>query len=562
MRRKPLERANESAEGANRRSGTGWMRWYRTVLTGLTALIVVAWPALASATSPVLTPSAAERLQQVFSPSSAQVGGQRYHSVRIQSNQAVVRFGSDTQGVEVRLHPPGSLPEPATRTTHFDVAVASPGNNPVEQVAKDTATLLTQLAADDIWFVPEARSPPPPAPAKAPEGHVGGPTSPPPNLRGSVWFRPLGGAVGVALALLLGAVAAAVYFVRARTQIAIGTVAFLLLGSVVPTKRPDEQEDSERLIFDGQLGWAPKGTPPAQAQKGKPFAIGQRLQTPRTRGPHVIALGDSVAFGWGLPEEEGFVAQLGQALTETEVVNAAVSGYAPDQELLYLERFEHLLSPKLIVVFVFLGNDWMGTAGANNYGSYKPQFRVQNGELVQVNPTDSPFNCVSVLSWSALLRPFWVAANVPTHDDRQRVTQALDSVCRSPKLPDHETRATLKVVFARLEALAQRRGAKLLTVLLPTAILLQNAPQADDFSDEHWKAWRNFRAILTEGSHAMLDLRERFRAERRWCRPTGTDAVDCDARAIYLDGGHFTAAAGKILAGWLAEHIRSEYDLR
>jgi hypothetical protein len=82
------------------------------------------------------------------------------------------------------------------------------------------------------------------------------------------------------------------------------------------------------------------------------------------RGFRVLVLGDSFTFGHGCTAEECYVGVLGSALEDslgpgvTEVINAGyVSCYYPDSYYTYLVREGLELSPGLVVVGFFLGND-------------------------------------------------------------------------------------------------------------------------------------------------------------------------------------------------------------
>ncbi|MSR46229.1 MAG: hypothetical protein EXS13_04045 [Planctomycetes bacterium] len=79
----------------------------------------------------------------------------------------------------------------------------------------------------------------------------------------------------------------------------------------------------------------------------------------------VLLLGDSYAFGLGLPEGEAIAAQLEQALngdttsasaTRVEVVNSGVPAYQTEQERLLLERVGFGLEPE-VVVLLYFAND-------------------------------------------------------------------------------------------------------------------------------------------------------------------------------------------------------------
>jgi lysophospholipase L1-like esterase len=92
------------------------------------------------------------------------------------------------------------------------------------------------------------------------------------------------------------------------------------------------------------------------------------LRGPEASGPksadtvRVLVLGDSVAFGWGIEEEDSLVYQLQRHLnrsergTQFEVWNAGVPGYATWHELQYLVEKEETFEPDVILV-TFMFND-------------------------------------------------------------------------------------------------------------------------------------------------------------------------------------------------------------
>jgi lysophospholipase L1-like esterase len=76
----------------------------------------------------------------------------------------------------------------------------------------------------------------------------------------------------------------------------------------------------------------------------------------------ILVLGDSVAFGEGLPAEEALPARLGAQLAAStarsiEVLNGGVEGYNSTQELALLRKLEPVLEPDVVIV-VFSLNDW------------------------------------------------------------------------------------------------------------------------------------------------------------------------------------------------------------
>ncbi len=89
------------------------------------------------------------------------------------------------------------------------------------------------------------------------------------------------------------------------------------------------------------------------------------LQHGRARLPQSVAMatradlvvvGDSMAFGYGVDDEQAWPRLLAEALP-AEVINLGMIGAAPQQYLRVLEAFGLGLGPKLVLFMLFPGND-------------------------------------------------------------------------------------------------------------------------------------------------------------------------------------------------------------
>jgi hypothetical protein len=138
--------------------------------------------------------------------------------------------------------------------------------------------------------------------------------------------------------------------------------------------------------FDPQLGWVLRAgasglfTAPDFSSTVHIDARGFRAMPPPPPSPRgrVWVLGDSVAFGYGVDDDQTFSARLAATHPELAVENLAVSGYGTDQELLLLRR--ELArgrpgEPTTLVVTFYL-NDLLDnqTTGSPSYP--KPRFDV------------------------------------------------------------------------------------------------------------------------------------------------------------------------------------------
>ena len=95
-----------------------------------------------------------------------------------------------------------------------------------------------------------------------------------------------------------------------------------------------------------------------KASAGVAFCLILQVPAAAQEDVRVLALGDSLTAGYGLPEAEGFVAQLNDWLDENgvpaEVVNAGVSG---DTTAGGLARIDWTLTPEVDAVIVALGGN-------------------------------------------------------------------------------------------------------------------------------------------------------------------------------------------------------------
>jgi hypothetical protein len=113
---------------------------------------------------------------------------------------------------------------------------------------------------------------------------------------------------------------------------------------------------------------------------------GRELAVPRKDGrTRVIVLGDSIAFGLGVSDEETFTSLLDARDNGIEAGNLAVMGYGPDQELLVLLREGLRYQPDVVVLAFCLANDFAeAVLPVSLYDGQtpKPRFRLDGDRLL------------------------------------------------------------------------------------------------------------------------------------------------------------------------------------
>jgi lysophospholipase L1-like esterase len=90
----------------------------------------------------------------------------------------------------------------------------------------------------------------------------------------------------------------------------------------------------------------------------------------------IVAIGDSLTFGYGVAPDEAWPAFIARALPDTKVVNLGLIGAGPQQHLRVYETFGVPLEPKILLVGFFVANDfwdaerfdtWLKSGAGGNY---------------------------------------------------------------------------------------------------------------------------------------------------------------------------------------------------
>ena len=108
---------------------------------------------------------------------------------------------------------------------------------------------------------------------------------------------------------------------------------------------------------------------------------------PRVDGKkRILVIGDSFVWGYGVGQDESFAERMEKTLGDVEVINAGVSGYSTDQELLWLQDEGMKYRPDLVILVLSGNDDAMNRRRVAYFVYPKPAFRFgQEGELVLDN---------------------------------------------------------------------------------------------------------------------------------------------------------------------------------
>jgi hypothetical protein len=276
----------------------------------------------------------------------------------------------------------------------------------------------------------------------------------------------------------------------------------LRLGGLSPTTHP------AYVVHDAELGWRYRPSSRLRHRTAE-FDVEIGINAEGFRGAEwdaragrrrVLVLGDSFAFGWGVADDECAAARLARARPQWQVLNAAVSGYGPDQELLLLERLLPRVEPDAVAV-VFCDNDVLEATLETAYGRRKPRFELTDGEL---RPRGLPVPESWLERWSyayrALQKLRWQQAFAVERSPPQAGWALVDAIYRRMRHRLGQTPLLVVSESERVAALAAAAGIEHLD-LRPALAQLPNARFA---RDRHWSPAGH--AAVAAALAARLDL--------------------------------------------------------
>ena len=172
--------------------------------------------------------------------------------------------------------------------------------------------------------------------------------------------------------------------------------------------------------------------------------------------PLILFVGNSFVWGVDAETSERFTDLLRERIEQFSILNAGVSGYGTDQELLWLKRVWPRVRPAIVVLLFCTDNDRLDNGTNVRYGGYrKPYFDTSSDGTLSLKGQPVP------KSLKLLIREHWL----PRHLWLWRLASLAYVEVNSPQVfvPD----PTEKIVSAIDEFVASN-GAKLLIALQRT----------------------------------------------------------------------------------------------
>ena len=144
---------------------------------------------------------------------------------------------------------------------------------------------------------------------------------------------------------------------------------------------------AERIYnYDAELGWFPAPNSDVsftgiRTIRVRHNSLGLRdIEHDAAPKSTIAFIGDSFVWGYDVEQNVRFTEVLRPKMPDRRIVNAGVTAYGTDQELLLLRRLWDRIKPNVVVLMVCVDNDRKdNTVNTRQDGPYKPYFDVAQG---------------------------------------------------------------------------------------------------------------------------------------------------------------------------------------
>lgn len=151
-----------------------------------------------------------------------------------------------------------------------------------------------------------------------------------------------------------------------------------------------EEERSLLYRYDELLGWFPKTNSSNAFTGSRTISVFHNSRGFRdieqivNDKPGIMFIGDSFVWGYDVEQSERFTEKLRPRISNWDIYNLGVSGYATDQEYLLLKQQFSYYRPRVVfLVFCTYNDDYDNTTNTIGNGAYyKPYFEVSDQRLV------------------------------------------------------------------------------------------------------------------------------------------------------------------------------------
>jgi lysophospholipase L1-like esterase len=280
---------------------------------------------------------------------------------------------------------------------------------------------------------------------------------------------------------------------------------------------------------------------------------GFRNPSPWPPSADLVAIGDSMTFGYGVEDQQAWPALLAQQLPGRRVINLGLNGAGPQQYLKIYEKFGETLHPALVLLCLFPANDlsdagtfdsWVKAGSPGNYLMWR-QGNGNAGSQRGIRNVLEQSYVVTLLRYAVKkLRDSSLSARTIDFPDGSQLylSPGFYAAMERQVKPDDPNFRTLLTAVNQIRDLAQRNGSQFLAVLMPSREEVY-LPLLDGAASPTASPIAPF---LDAAGISYLDLTPPLQAAARR-----------HANLFFKVDGHPNAAGCRLIAQAVLDHLRS-----
>jgi lysophospholipase L1-like esterase len=281
---------------------------------------------------------------------------------------------------------------------------------------------------------------------------------------------------------------------------------------------------------------------------------GFRNPSPWPERAEIVVLGDSMAFGYGVDDEDAWTTLLANQLPDSRIINLGLPGTAPQQYFRIYETFGQALHPDLVLLCLFPGNDladagrfeeWLEAGSPGNYDRWRFGGRTEQGSFLSRLGQSYALTFLRDARQSLGAR---FSGRTIEFSDGGRLQLAPAVYARNEEMaqPSHRNFRLVLDAVLRTQALAAENGSRFLVLLVPTKEEVY-LPLVDE---DPPPATAPFAAEFDRNGVPYLDLTHYFQARAR------------EGEKLFFEvDGHPNAAGYQLLAEVVLDYIRESGSL-
>jgi hypothetical protein len=282
--------------------------------------------------------------------------------------------------------------------------------------------------------------------------------------------------------------------------------------------------------------------------------------TNKTGGNKIMVLGDSFVSNISVKDSTVFTQKMEDNLNDTSVYNLGVNGYGQVQEYLLLKKWLPKIQPDLIIVLIYLRNDFGDNVGKFSWLYPRPTVEFTYDDKMHINQPDfTSFKVKKTPHFFYNLHLYRLVQRGLTKIKSKLISAKQDpfippelSICRSPLLEDtEEMYLTTQKLIGEIHQYATNNNTPIVFALAPSLLQVEDDKwsqlQLEDSGLELQRDLPNQRlkAFASANTIQMIDL-----------MPALIQAHRNGAILYNSQEQHWTAQGNQVVADVLVEYIR------